>query len=160
MKWKVGFGFDVHQLTENREFFLGGIIIPHNFGALGHSDADVLIHAICDALLGALSLGDIGTHFPDTDPKYKNIDSKILLKEVVEIIKNENYAIGNIDTTVCLEVPKLFPHIPQMKKTLAGILQIPETDISIKATTNEKMGFVGRKEGVAAYAITLLHSLN
>lgn len=160
MKWKVGFGFDVHQLTENREFFLGGIIIPHNFGALGHSDADVLIHAICDALLGALSLGDIGTHFPDTDPKYKNIDSKILLKEVVEIIKNENYAIGNIDTTVCLEVPKLLPHIPQMKKTLAGILQIAETDISIKATTNEKMGFVGRKEGVAAYAITLLHSLN
>ncbi len=98
MKWKVGFGFDVHQLTENREFFLGGIVIPHNFGALGHSDADVLIHAICDALLGALSLGDIGTHFPDTDPKYKNIDSKILLKEVVEIIKNENYSIGNIDT--------------------------------------------------------------
>lgn len=160
MKWKVGFGFDVHQLTENREFFLGGIVVPHSHGALGHSDADVLIHAICDALLGALSLGDIGTHFPDTDPKFKNIDSKILLKEVVEIIKNENYSIGNIDSTVCLEVPKLLPHIPAMKKTLAGILQIPETDISIKATTNEKMGFVGRKEGVAAYAITLLHSLD
>ncbi|NNC86025.1 MAG: 2-C-methyl-D-erythritol 2,4-cyclodiphosphate synthase [Bacteroidia bacterium] len=160
MKWKVGFGFDVHQLTENREFFIGGIVVPHSHGALGHSDADVLIHAICDALLGALSLGDIGTHFPDNDPKYKDIDSKVLLKEVVEIIKNENYAIGNIDSTVCLEVPKLSPHIPAMKKTLAGILQIPETDISIKATTNEKMGFVGRKEGVAAYAITLLHSLD
>ncbi|MBT8196551.1 MAG: 2-C-methyl-D-erythritol 2,4-cyclodiphosphate synthase [Bacteroidia bacterium] len=160
MKWKVGFGFDVHQLTENREFFIGGIVVPHSHGALGHSDADVLIHAICDALLGALSLGDIGTHFPDNDPKYKDIDSKVLLKEVVEIIKNENYAIGNIDSTVCLEVPKLSPHIPAMKKTLASILQIPETDISIKATTNEKMGFVGRKEGVAAYAITLLHSLD
>lgn len=160
MKWKVGFGFDVHQLTENRDFYLGGILVPHSHGALGHSDADVLIHAICDALLGALSLGDIGTHFPDTDPKYKNIDSKLLLKEVAEIVKHENFSVGNIDTTVCLELPKLSPYIQAMKKTLAGILQIPETDISIKATTNEKMGFVGRKEGVAAYAITLLHSLD
>jgi 2-C-methyl-D-erythritol 2,4-cyclodiphosphate synthase len=156
MKIKVGLGFDVHQLSAGREFWLGGIKIPHEKGALGHSDADVLIHAICDALLGASNLGDIGKHFPDTDPKYKGIDSKILLKNVVGLLLAQGYSIGNIDSTVVLERPKIQPHIAAMQQTLANLMNIDVTDVSIKATTNEKMGFIGREEGVTAYAIALI----
>ena len=156
MKFKVGFGFDVHQLTDNRDFFLGGIKIPHNKGALGHSDADVLIHAICDALLGAANLGDIGMHFPDTSKEFKNIDSKILLKRVSGMIKEKNFSIGNIDVTVCLQKPKIASLIPEMKKVLAEVMTISEDDISIKATTTEKLGFVGREEGIAVNAVALI----
>lgn len=157
MSYRIGSGMDVHQLVEGRDLWLGGVKIPHHKGALGHSDADVLLHAICDALLGALSLGDIGTHFPDTDPAYKNIDSKILLKKTHELIKQRNYSIVNIDSSLCLEAPKIKKHSGEMKKVIAGILEIEETDISIKATTNEKMGFIGREEGVVAYATVLLY---
>ena len=156
MKFKVGFGFDVHQLTNNRDFYLGGIKIPHNKGALGHSDADTLIHAICDALLGASNLGDIGTHFPDTSSEFKNIDSKILLKKVSEMLKEKNFSIGNIDVTVCLQKPKIATYIAEMKKVLAHVMEISEDDISIKATTTEKLGFVGREEGIAVYAVALI----
>jgi 2-C-methyl-D-erythritol 2,4-cyclodiphosphate synthase len=156
MKFKVGFGFDVHQLTDNRDFFLGGIKILHHKGALGHSDADALIHSICDALLGAANLGDIGTHFPDTVNDYKNIDSKILLKKVSEMIKEKNLSIGNIDVTVCLQKPKIAPFIPEMKKAIAGVIEISENEISIKATTTEMLGFVGREEGIAVYAVALV----
>lgn len=156
MKPRIGFGFDVHQLEGGVDFFLGGIKISHSKGAVGHSDADVLIHAICDALLGAANLRDIGFHFPNTSEEYKNIDSKILLRKVVELLEKENYTIGNIDTTVCLEEPKINPHIPAMKKALASVMRISEKDISIKATTNEKLGYVGREEGVSAYAITII----
>ena len=156
MKFKVGFGFDVHQLTDNRDFYLGGIKIPHNKGALGHSDADTLIHAICDALLGASNLGDIGVHFPDTSSEFKNIDSKILLKKVLEMLKAKNFSIGNIDVTVCLQKPKIASYIPEMKKVLARVLEIHEDDLSIKATTTEKLGFVGREEGIAVYAVALI----
>lgn len=156
MKFRVGFGFDVHQLTENRDFFLGGIKITHSKGALGHSDADALIHSVCDALLGAANLGDIGSHFPDSSSEYKNIDSKILLKKVVEMISNKGYTIGNIDVTVCLQKPKISFYIPAMKKTLCSVMQIPEEDISIKATSTEKLGFVGREEGIAVYSIALI----
>lgn len=135
---------------------LGGIKVPHSKGALGHSDADVLIHAICDALLGAIGLGDIGTHFPDNDPQYKNIDSKILLKETMMLIKKEGYGVVNIDSTLCLQEPKIKPFVPQMQKVLAEIIGVPERDISIKATTTETLGFVGREEGVIAYATVLL----
>jgi 2-C-methyl-D-erythritol 2,4-cyclodiphosphate synthase len=156
MKFRVGFGYDVHQLVENRDFFLGGIKIPHCKGALGHSDADALIHAVCDALLGAANLGDIGTHFPDTSAEYKNIDSKILLKEVMEIIRNNGCSISNIDVTVCLQKPKIATYIPEIKKSLSAVMQIPEEDISIKATTTEKLGFIGREEGIAVYATALI----
>lgn len=156
MKFRVGFGFDVHQLQENRDFYLGGILIPHNKGALGHSDADTLIHAICDALLGAANLGDIGVHFPDTSAEYKDIDSKILLKNVVALLHKNSFSIGNIDSTICLQKPKISAYIPAMKKILAETMGIPEGDISIKATTTEKMGFVGREEGVSAYAVVLI----
>lgn len=159
MKPRIGFGFDVHQLEGGVDFFLGGIKISHSKGAVGHSDADVLIHAICDALLGAANLRDIGFHFPNTSEEYKNIDSKILLRKVVELLEKENYTIGNIDTTVCLEEPKINPHIPAMKKALASVMRISEKDISIKATTNEKLGYVGREEGVSAYAITIIFNL-
>ena len=138
---------------------IGGIHVPHNKGAIGHSDADVLLHAICDALLGAACLGDIGVHFPDTDPKYKNIDSKILLKEVINLIQKENYQLVNIDSTLCLQEPKIKPYIQQMQKTIANIIDISEKNISIKATTTEQMGFVGRKEGVVAYATVLLETI-
>ena len=138
---------------------MGGILIPSPHGALGHSDADVLIHAICDALLGAASLGDIGAHFPDTSAEYKNIDSKILLAKVVKLLKEHHYAIGNIDSTLILESPKIAPHIAQMKKTLANVLGIEEDCVSVKATTNEKMGFVGRQEGVSAHAVALIEKL-
>ena len=153
---RVGFGFDVHQLEEGRDFSLGGIKIAHSKGAIGHSDADVMIHAICDALLGAANLGDIGKHFPDTSSDYKNIDSKVLLQRVCLLIDLKNYKIGNIDITLCLEKPKIASYIPQMQSVLAKVMEITEDDISIKATTNEKLGFIGREEGVCCYAVTLL----
>ncbi len=156
MKIRVGFGFDVHQLRDNCDFYLGGIKIPHHKGAFGHSDADVLIHAICDALLGAANLNDIGFHFPDTDQKYKGIDSKLLLKEVIQLITDKGYFIQNIDTTVCLQNPKISPYLQQMKKTLSQTMNLPEEDISIKATTTEKLGFIGREDGIAAYACVLI----
>jgi 2-C-methyl-D-erythritol 2,4-cyclodiphosphate synthase len=156
MKVRVGFGFDVHQLQESRELWLGGIKLESKKGALGHSDADVLIHAICDALLGAAGLRDIGFHFPDTALEFKGIDSKILLARVVQLLKKENYTIGNIDCTLILETPKINPQIDSMKQTLAATMQIDSSDIGIKATTNEKMGYVGRQEGVCAYAVALI----
>jgi 2-C-methyl-D-erythritol 2,4-cyclodiphosphate synthase len=157
MKFRIGFGFDVHQLTEDRDFFLGGIKIPHSKGALGHSDADALIHAVCDALLGAANLGDIGRHFPDTSSEFKNIDSKILLKRVTDMLSSRGFSIGNIDVTVCLQKPKIMSYIPEMKNTLAKVMSISEEDISIKATTTEKMGFVGREEGIAVYSSCLIY---
>lgn len=156
MKIRVGFGYDVHRLADNRDLWLGGIKIEHSQGLLGHSDADVLIHAICDAILGAANLRDIGFHFPDTAGEYKDIDSKILLKKTLEVITEKGYSIGNIDATICAERPKINPHIPQMQKVMAEILEISVDDISIKATTSEKMGFVGREEGFAAYAVALI----
>jgi len=156
MKVRVGFGYDVHRLADNRELWLGGVRIEHSQGLLGHSDADVLIHVVCDALLGAANLRDIGFHFPDTAGEYKDIDSKILLKKTLEVITEKGYSIGNIDATICAERPKINPHIPQMQKTMAEILQISVDEISIKATTSEKMGFVGREEGFAAYAVALI----
>ncbi len=156
MKLRIGSGIDFHQLVEGRDLWIGGIKIPHTKGALGHSDADVLLHAICDALLGALSLGDIGTHFPDTDNAFKNIDSKILLKRTYDLITSKGYQIVNIDSSLCLEAPKIKPHVGAMQACIAEILQIGIDDISIKATTTEKMGFVGREEGLVAYANCLL----
>ena len=156
MKVRVGFGFDVHQLKMGNELWLGGIKLAHTKGAVGHSDADVLIHAICDALLGAAGLRDIGFHFPDTSSEFKGIDSKILLKRVNDLLVKEGYSIGNIDCTLVLEQPKINPHIDEMKRTLASILNIELNDIGIKATTNEKMGYVGREEGVCAYAVALI----
>ncbi len=156
MKIKVGFGFDVHQLQEGRDFYIGGVKIPHSKGALGHSDADALIHAICDALLGAAGLKDIGFYFPDTSAEFKGIDSKILLKRVVDLISEKGYTIGNVDVSLVLEKPKINPYIDEMINTLAPILKVELDDISIKATTNEKMGYVGREEGIAAYAVCLI----
>ena len=156
MKIKVGFGFDVHQLKDGLDFWLGGIKVPHTKGGLGHSDADVLIHAICDALLGAANLGDIGKHFPDSSEEFKGIDSKILLKEVVKMISERGYSIGNIDSTVCLQKPKIGPYIPEMQKVLASCMNIDSEDISIKATTTERLRFVGREEGVSAYTTVLI----
>ena len=156
MSFRVGFGFDVHQLKAGLDFWLGGIIVPHTKGGLGHSDADVLIHTICDALLGAANLGDIGKHFPDTAAEYKGIDSKILLKEVMVLIRNKGYEIGNIDSTICLQTPKIGPYIPEMKKILAICMDVDVDQISIKATTTEKLSFVGREEGVSAYATVLI----
>ncbi len=154
---RVGFGYDVHPLGEGRELWLGGIKLEFNKGCVGHSDADVLLHAICDALLGAANLRDIGFHFPNTNPKYKGADSKLLLKEVVALLNEHGYAIGNIDASLSLEAPKVNPHIASMQKILAPIMQIAENDISIKATTNEKLGYVGRGEGVNAYAVALIY---
>ncbi len=149
-------GYDVHQLVENRDLWIGGIKIPHTLGLLGHSDADVLIHAICDALLGAANMRDIGYHFPDTAGEFKDVDSKILLKKTVDIISTKGYHIGNIDATICAQRPKLNPHIPQMQQCLAEVMGISEDDISIKATTTEKLGFTGREEGISAYAVALI----
>src|SRR5688500_654037 len=157
MKIRVGMGYDVHVLKEGRDFFLGGLKIPAAKGAVGHSDADVLIHAICDALLGAANLRDIGFHFPNTDPEYKGADSKKLLAEVVRLLNEKNYAVGNVDATLSLEAPKINPHIPAMQQTLAPILGVGVEDITIKATTNEKLGYVGRTEGVNAYAVALIY---
>lgn len=157
--FRVGFGYDVHQIVENRKLFIGGVEIPFDGkGLLGHSDADVLIHAICDALLGAAALGDIGKHFPDNDNSFKNIDSKILLKKVKDLIDKNNYKISNIDCTLCMEKPKILPYVPQMTKVLAEILVLNENQVSIKATTKEKMGFVGRMEGAEAHAVCLIYS--
>ncbi len=159
-KIRVGFGYDVHKLKTGREFWLGGILVPSEFGADGHSDADVLIHVICDALLGAANLRNIGFHFSDKDPQYKGVDSKILLAKVLEMIRSKGFEVGNIDTTVCLQEPKLNPFIPAMKSCLAKVMSLEEEDISIKATTSESMGFVGRKEGIAAYAVVLIEKVN
>lgn len=153
---RVGFGFDVHRLVEDRELWLGGIRIDHELGLLGHSDADVLIHAICDALLGAANMRDIGYHFPDTSDDFSGIDSKILLRRTLELIGTKGYRLGNIDATVCAERPKLNPHIPQMQQTLAEVLSTDPDNISIKATTTEKLGFTGRREGISAYATVLI----
>lgn len=156
MKIRTGFGFDVHRLVEDRDLWLGGIKIEHTMGLLGHSDADVLIHAICDALLGAANMRDIGYHFPDTAGEFENIDSKILLKKTVALIATKGYTIGNIDATVCAERPKLKNHIPQMQQVLAEVMGIDADDVSIKATTTEKLGFTGREEGISAYAVALI----
>ncbi|SDL46346.1 2-C-methyl-D-erythritol 2,4-cyclodiphosphate synthase [Segatella baroniae B14] len=149
-------GYDVHKLVEGRNLFLGGIKIDHTMGLLGHSDADVLIHAICDALLGAANMRDIGYHFPDTSADTLNVDSKILLRKVVELIATKGYRVGNIDATICAERPKINPHVPQMKACLAQVMGIDEDEISIKATTTEKLGFTGRQEGMSAYAVALI----
>lgn len=156
MKIRVGLGFDVHQLVENRDFWLGGIRIEHTHGLLGHSDADVLIHAICDALLGAANLRDIGFHFPDTGKEFAGIDSKILLRRTTDLLKEKGYTIGNVDATVCAEQPKLNPHIPAMKEVLAPLMDLEQECVSIKATTTERLGFTGRKEGISAYAVVLI----
>jgi len=156
MSFRVGFGIDFHQLTTGRDLWIGGVNIPHEKGAIGHSDADVLLHAICDALLGAACLGDIGIHYPNTSPEYKNIDSKILLKKTVELIKKENYSVVNIDSTVCLEEPKIKNFTKQMQQIISEIVGVNITDVSIKATTTEQMGFIGKGEGIAAYATVLL----
>ncbi len=156
MKIKVGFGFDVHQLKDGHPFFMGGVKLEHHKGAYGHSDADVLIHAICDALLGAANLRDIGYHFSNKDDRWKGISSLVLLKECVKMLTEKNYRIGNIDCMICLEAPKINPHIPAMKKILCETMGIIEDDLSIKATTNEQMGFIGREEGVVAYATVLI----
>jgi 2-C-methyl-D-erythritol 2,4-cyclodiphosphate synthase len=153
---RIGSGVDFHQLVVGRDLWIGGVKIPHHKGALGHSDADVLLHAICDALLGALALGDIGTHFPDTSNEFKNIDSKILLKRSVDLIHAEGYTLVNIDSTLCLESPKIKPYVAQMQDTIASICGVTIKDVSIKATTTETMGFVGREEGLVAYATVLL----
>jgi 2-C-methyl-D-erythritol 2,4-cyclodiphosphate synthase len=153
---RIGFGFDVHQLKEGYDFWLGGLKIEHEKGAVGHSDADVLIHAICDALLGAANLGDIGVHFPDTSKEFKGIDSKILLQRVVKLIHDKGYQIGNADTTICLQNPKIKTHILAMQKILSHIMGINEEDVSIKATTTEKLGYIGREEGISAYAVVLI----
>lgn len=153
---RVGFGFDVHRLVEGRELWLGGVKVPHALGALGHSDADVLLHALCDALLGALALGDIGTHFPDTDPQWKGADSKHLLSAVRRMVAEKGWTVGNVDLTLILERPKIKPHVPAMRTVIADLLGVEEEAVSIKATTNESMGFVGREEGVAAHAVALV----
>ena len=156
MKVRIGFGFDVHKLVEGRDLWMGGVKIPHTLGLLGHSDADVLIHAICDAILGAANMRDIGFHFPDTAGEYKDIDSKILLKKTVALVREKGYEIGNIDATICAERPKMNPHIPEMQHVLSEVMGIDIDDISIKATTTEKLGFTGREEGISAYAVALI----
>ncbi|MCH7658460.1 MAG: 2-C-methyl-D-erythritol 2,4-cyclodiphosphate synthase [Bacteroidetes bacterium] len=156
MNLRIGFGYDVHQLAQGHDLCLGGLVIPYKKGSVGHSDGDVLIHAICDALLGAANLHDIGYHFPDNAQEYKGIDSKILLKKTVQLLKDQNFSIVNIDSTICLEEPKIKNSIPDMKKILAGVMEQSVEDISVKATTTEKMGFIGKTDGIAAYAIALI----
>jgi 2-C-methyl-D-erythritol 2,4-cyclodiphosphate synthase len=160
MNIRIGMGFDVHELEEGRDFWMGGIKLPASKGATGHSDADVLIHAICDALLGAANLRDIGFHFSNKDDRWKGKDSKYFLKEVVRMLTEKNWKVGNVDCTICLENPKINPHIPEMKKVLAPLMNIQVDDVSIKATTNEKLGYVGREEGVCAYAVVLIGKLD
>ena len=157
MNLRIGFGYDVHQLAKGHNLCLGGIVIPHKKGTVGHSDGDVLIHSICDALLGAANLHDIGYHFPDNSEEYKGIDSKILLQKTIELLNDKDYEIINIDSTICLEEPKIKDSIPDMKKILAGVMKQNVENISIKATTSEKMGFIGKTNGIAAYAIALIH---
>lgn len=159
MNIRIGYGIDYHRLVEGRDLWIGGIKIPHSKGSLGHSDADVLLHAICDALLGALALGDIGTHFPDTDAAYKDIDSKILLEKTYEMVRKENYKVVNIDASLCLQQPKIKPFIAGMQTVVAAILNLTLKDVSIKATTTEEMGFVGREEGLTAHAVVLLENI-
>lgn len=154
---RIGYGYDVHQLKEGHPFWLGGIRVEHTSGAFGHSDADVLIHVICDALLGAANMRDIGYHFSDRDPKFKGIDSKILLKDVLKLIQDKGYSIGNLDCTICLQQPKINPHVPEMQACLADVMGIEADDISIKATTTEKLGFVGKEEGISAHAVALIY---
>ena len=156
MSFRIGFGIDFHQLVEDRDLWIGGIQIPHHKGAMGHSDADVLLHAICDAMLGALALGDIGLHFPDTDPTFKGIDSKLLLQRTYQLITEKGYRVVNIDSSLCLEAPKIKPYVKQMEQTIANIVGVQPEDVSVKATTTERMGFVGREEGLVAYANVLL----
>lgn len=156
MNFRIGNGYDVHALAEGKTLWLGGILIEHEKGTIAHSDGDVLIHAICDAMLGALSLGDIGQHFPDTDQSYKNIDSKILLEKCSQLLSNKGYSIVNIDSTICAQRPKLMPHLPQMIDCIAKILKIEQEQVSVKATTTERLGFVGREEGISSYAVVLL----
>lgn len=156
MRIRVGYGYDVHRLVEGRELWLGGIRLEHSRGLLGHSDADVLIHAICDAILGAANMRDIGYHFPDTEPKYKGADSKLLLAETLRIVGEKGYRLGNVDATVCAERPKLKAHIPEMQQCLARVMGVDADDVSIKATTTEKLGFTGREEGISAHAVVLL----
>ena len=156
MNFRIGYGYDVHQLAEGAKFILGGIQINHNKGAVGHSDADVLIHVICDAVLGAADMRDIGFHFPDTSSDYKGIDSKILLKEVMTLVRAKGFELGNIDSTICLQQPKINPYIPEMKKILAACMEVKQDQISIKATTTEKLGFVGNEKGISAHAVALL----
>lgn len=156
MAFRVGMGFDVHKLVEGRDLWIGGIKIPFELGLEGHSDADVAIHAICDAILGAANLRDIGYHFSDKDPKFKNIDSKILLAETVKIVAQKGYKVGNIDVTICAEYPKMNPHIPEMCRVLSEVMEVDSDAVSIKATTTEKLGFTGRMEGISAYAVALL----
>lgn len=157
MKIKIGFGFDVHQLKDNHPFFVGGVNLEHHKGAFGHSDADVLLHAICDALLGAANLRDIGFHFKNTDPQWKGVSSVLLLQETVKLINEKGWEIGNIDAMLCLEAPKINPYIPKMQEIIATAIDISVENISIKATTGEQMGFVGREEGVVAYAVCLIN---
>tara|TARA_B100001564_G_scaffold244013_1_gene206833 strand:- start:35 stop:523 length:489 start_codon:yes stop_codon:yes gene_type:complete len=159
MNYRIGFGYDVHQLVSGRDFWLGGIKIPFDKGGLGHSDADVLVHVICDALLGAANMGDIGKHFPDSSEEYKDIDSKILLKNVMQLIRKNNFEIVNIDSTVCLQLPKLAPFIDTMKLELSNCMGIDVNDISIKATTTERLGFVGKEKGISAYATVLINKI-
>jgi 2-C-methyl-D-erythritol 2,4-cyclodiphosphate synthase len=156
MSFRIGFGIDFHQMVEGRDLWIGGVKIPHHKGAKGHSDADVLLHAICDAMLGALALGDIGVHFPDTSAEFKDIDSKILLKKSYDLIRSKGYSLVNVDSSLCLEAPKIKPHVAAMQTAIAAILELTIEDVSIKATTTEKMGFVGREEGLVAYATVLL----
>ena len=160
MSYRIGSGVDFHQLAAGRDLWIGGVKIPHHKGSLGHSDADVLLHAICDAMLGALALGDIGKHFPDTSSEFKNIDSKILLKRSFDLITEMGYQVVNIDSTLCLEAPKISPYVEEMRKALSTVLAMNIADVSIKATTTEKMGFVGREEGLVAYATVLLKRIN
>ena len=156
MSFRIGFGIDFHQFAEGRDLWVGGVQIPHEKGSLGHSDADVLLHAICDALLGALSMGDIGVHFPNTDPRFKDIDSKILLGECFRMIQTAGYKVVNVDSTLCLERPKIKSYVPAMQEVIAALLEVGKADVSVKATTTEQMGFIGREEGLAAYATVLL----
>ena len=156
MKIRVGMGFDVHRLVEGRPLWLGGIEIPHTHGLLGHSDADVLIHAICDALLGAANLRDIGYHFPDTGEEFAGIDSKVLLRRTTDLLREKGWTVGNVDATVCAEHPKLNPHVERMKQVLAPLMDVTADDVSIKATTTERLGFTGREEGISAYAVALI----
>jgi 2-C-methyl-D-erythritol 2,4-cyclodiphosphate synthase len=159
MSIRVGYGYDVHKLVAGRDLWVGGVKIEYEMGLLGHSDADVLIHAVCDALLGAANLRDIGFHFSDKDLQYKDIDSKILLKKCVELLMEKGYKIGNVDATICAEEPKFNPHIPQMQSVMADVMGVSIEDISIKATTTEKLGFTGRKEGISAHAVALIESI-
>ncbi len=159
MNFRIGYGYDVHQLEKGRDLYLGGLKIPHTKGCIAHSDGDVLIHAICDALLGAAAMRDIGFHFPDTDSEFKNIDSKILLQKTINIISNKGYSLVNIDSTVCLQKPKIKDYIPEIIKTLANVIKTDPENISVKATTTEKLGFIGREEGIAAHAVVLIQKL-